>query len=99
MVVLQSLGWEHYEVHEPEPHILLFKYVGPYCSSCDELQDPGCCMWADVRGQETNELPTAGELAVLQISRRLEQLLMGLPPGARGSFTRAHVMLIRDIDT
>lgn len=22
----QSLGWEHYEVHEPEPHILLFKY-------------------------------------------------------------------------
>jgi hypothetical protein len=23
---LQSLGWEHYEVHEPEPHILLFKY-------------------------------------------------------------------------
>lgn len=25
--VSQSLGWEHYEVHEPEPHILLFKYV------------------------------------------------------------------------
>ncbi len=24
---LQSLGWEHYEVHEPEPHILLFKWV------------------------------------------------------------------------
>lgn len=24
---LQSLGWEHYEVHEPEPHILLFKYA------------------------------------------------------------------------
>lgn len=23
----QSLGWEHYEVHEPEPHILLFKCV------------------------------------------------------------------------
>lgn len=22
---MQSLGWEHYEVHEPEPHILLFK--------------------------------------------------------------------------
>lgn len=22
---VQSLGWEHYEVHEPEPHILLFK--------------------------------------------------------------------------
>lgn len=25
MTILQSLGWEHYEVHEPEPHILLFK--------------------------------------------------------------------------
>jgi Cyclin-dependent kinase regulatory subunit len=24
-MILQSLGWEHYEVHEPEPHILLFK--------------------------------------------------------------------------
>jgi cyclin-dependent kinase regulatory subunit CKS1 len=25
LTILQSLGWEHYEVHEPEPHILLFK--------------------------------------------------------------------------
>ncbi|EFX03595.1 oxidoreductin [Grosmannia clavigera kw1407] len=24
MGITQSLGWEHYEVHEPEPHILLF---------------------------------------------------------------------------
>jgi hypothetical protein len=23
--ITQSLGWQHYEVHEPEPHILLFK--------------------------------------------------------------------------
>jgi len=23
--ITQSLGWEHYEVHEPEPHILLLK--------------------------------------------------------------------------
>ncbi|KAF3930856.1 hypothetical protein ABW19_dt0203546 [Dactylella cylindrospora] len=23
--ITQSLGWEHYEVHAPEPHILLFK--------------------------------------------------------------------------
>lgn len=29
MGITQSLGWEHYEVHEPEPHILLFKYVCP----------------------------------------------------------------------
>lgn len=27
--VRQSLGWEHYEVHEPEPHILLFKSASP----------------------------------------------------------------------
>lgn len=27
LITPQSLGWEHYEVHEPEPHILLFKYV------------------------------------------------------------------------
>ncbi|GAB7365513.1 hypothetical protein MBLNU230_g6586t1 [Neophaeotheca triangularis] len=31
--ITQSLGWEHYEVHEPEPHILLFKrpckYMAP----------------------------------------------------------------------
>jgi hypothetical protein len=31
----QSLGWEHYEVHEPEPHILLFKYV--LCQACIKL--------------------------------------------------------------
>ncbi|KAJ8124849.1 hypothetical protein O1611_g8791 [Lasiodiplodia mahajangana] len=24
-IIRLSLGWEHYEVHEPEPHILLFK--------------------------------------------------------------------------
>lgn len=27
LTIQQSLGWEHYEVHEPEPHILLFKYA------------------------------------------------------------------------
>ena len=30
--ITQSLGWEHYEVHEPEPHILLFK-----CVSCGDF--------------------------------------------------------------
>jgi len=23
--IMQSLGWEHYEVHAPEPHVLLFR--------------------------------------------------------------------------
>jgi len=23
--VMQSLGWVHYEIHKPEPHILLFR--------------------------------------------------------------------------
>ncbi|KAF9075686.1 regulatory subunit of cyclin-dependent kinase [Rhodocollybia butyracea] len=31
--IQQSLGWEHYEVHAPEPHVLLFRrpkdYVAP----------------------------------------------------------------------
>ncbi|EPQ57930.1 regulatory subunit of cyclin-dependent kinase, partial [Gloeophyllum trabeum ATCC 11539] len=25
MGIQQSLGWEHYEVHAPEPHVLLFR--------------------------------------------------------------------------
>lgn len=28
--ITQSLGWEHYEVHAPEPHILLFKRPKDY---------------------------------------------------------------------
>ncbi|KAF4576319.1 transcription factor [Pleurotus pulmonarius] len=31
--ITQSLGWEHYEVHAPEPHVLLFRrrkdYIPP----------------------------------------------------------------------
>jgi cyclin-dependent kinase regulatory subunit CKS1 len=23
--ITQSLGWQHYEVHAPEPHVLLFR--------------------------------------------------------------------------
>ncbi|KAF9520004.1 hypothetical protein BS47DRAFT_1336265 [Hydnum rufescens UP504] len=23
--IIQSIGWEHYEVHAPEPHVLLFR--------------------------------------------------------------------------
>jgi hypothetical protein len=34
---MQSLGWEHYEVHEPEPHMLLFKYVGLVNNHLSEL--------------------------------------------------------------
>lgn len=31
--ITQSLGWQHYEIHAPEPHILLFKYIfpAPFC--------------------------------------------------------------------
>jgi cyclin-dependent kinase regulatory subunit CKS1 len=35
--ITQSLGWEHYEVHEPEPHILLFKYVLRFYSAIDSI--------------------------------------------------------------
>ncbi|KAJ3734062.1 cyclin-dependent kinase regulatory subunit [Lentinula guzmanii] len=35
--IKQSLGWEHYEVHVPEPHVLLFRrpkdYVPPTLST------------------------------------------------------------------
>ncbi|KAG0262844.1 transcription factor [Actinomortierella ambigua] len=34
--VKQSQGWEHYMIHEPEPHVLLFKrekdYQLKYCN-------------------------------------------------------------------
>ncbi len=30
MGIMQSLGWEHYEIHVPEPHILLFKREKDY---------------------------------------------------------------------
>ncbi|KAI0345306.1 CKS-domain-containing protein [Trametopsis cervina] len=28
--ITQSLGWEHYEVHAPEPHVLLFRRLKNY---------------------------------------------------------------------
>ncbi|KIK58338.1 hypothetical protein GYMLUDRAFT_246355 [Collybiopsis luxurians FD-317 M1] len=28
--IQQSLGWEHYEVHVPEPHVLLFRRAKDY---------------------------------------------------------------------
>ncbi|KAF8913505.1 regulatory subunit of cyclin-dependent kinase [Mucidula mucida] len=28
--ITQSLGWEHYEIHAPEPHILLFRRPKDY---------------------------------------------------------------------
>ncbi|KAK2466810.1 hypothetical protein APHAL10511_001068 [Amanita phalloides] len=28
--ITQSLGWEHYEVHAPEPHVLLFRRPKEY---------------------------------------------------------------------
>lgn len=52
---LQSLGWEHYEVHEPEPHILLFKYVRSQNTACTcrEKRDP-----LTSTTQATTRLPT-----------------------------------------
>jgi cyclin-dependent kinase regulatory subunit CKS1 len=54
MGITQSLGWEHYEVHEPEPHILLFKYVpNPIlASSCDMSKANG-----PPGGRSTTNLP------------------------------------------
>jgi len=30
LMIVQSHGWEHYMIHEPEPHILLFKREKDY---------------------------------------------------------------------
>ncbi|PFH61864.1 hypothetical protein XA68_15992 [Ophiocordyceps unilateralis] len=42
--ITQSLGWEHYEVHEPEPHILLFKrplnYQPPHATNTSATASP-----------------------------------------------------------
>ncbi|KAI4741291.1 hypothetical protein E4T50_08286 [Aureobasidium sp. EXF-12298] len=37
--ITQSLGWEHYEVHEPEPHILLFNALGATAHDEDDGDD------------------------------------------------------------
>ncbi|GAA5901652.1 hypothetical protein JCM5296_003342 [Sporobolomyces johnsonii] len=36
--ITQSLGWEHYEVHHPEPHILLFRREKDYQSKYGNAQ-------------------------------------------------------------
>lgn len=39
--ITQSLGWEHYEVHAPEPHILLFRREKDF----QEKYGPGGQLW------------------------------------------------------
>jgi len=46
--ITQSLGWEHYEVHEPEPHILLFKSV-----ACGCLKKEGKTLTRSADGRST----------------------------------------------
>lgn len=38
--VQQSHGWIHYMIHEPEPHILLFRRAikGPHPSQVDQMK-------------------------------------------------------------
>jgi hypothetical protein len=52
---MQSLGWEHYEVHEPEPHMLLFKYVGLVNNHLSEL--------LLIKYKEATQLRTAQSIA------------------------------------
>ncbi|KAF8163443.1 cyclin-dependent kinase regulatory subunit [Crassisporium funariophilum] len=41
--ITQSLGWEHYEVHAPEPHVLLFRrakdFVAPTQHTAARFKD------------------------------------------------------------
>ncbi|KAG7448167.1 CKS-domain-containing protein [Guyanagaster necrorhizus] len=43
--ITQSLGWEHYEIHAPEPHILLFRrpkdFVPPTQPALRRAKDAG----------------------------------------------------------
>ncbi|KZT02311.1 CKS-domain-containing protein [Laetiporus sulphureus 93-53] len=36
--ITQSLGWEHYEVHAPEPHVLLFRRRKNFMAPAHVLQ-------------------------------------------------------------
>jgi len=38
--ITQSLGWEHYEVHAPEPHVLLFRRPKNYVPPQQQPQQP-----------------------------------------------------------
>lgn len=38
--IMQSVGWEHYEVHAPEPHILLFRREKNYLIKVSYLLYP-----------------------------------------------------------
>ncbi|KAI0273476.1 regulatory subunit of cyclin-dependent kinase [Gloeopeniophorella convolvens] len=44
--ITQSLGWEHYEVHAPEPHVLLFRR-----SKAFDSQAAQAAMFNDVQPQ------------------------------------------------
>ncbi|CCM03618.1 uncharacterized protein FIBRA_05760 [Fibroporia radiculosa] len=36
--ITQSLGWEHYEVHAPEPHVLLFRRLKNFVNPVQQPQ-------------------------------------------------------------
>ncbi|KAF8205796.1 regulatory subunit of cyclin-dependent kinase [Mycena galopus ATCC 62051] len=38
--ITQSLGWEHYEVHAPEPHVLLFRRPKDFVPRSVTLHSP-----------------------------------------------------------
>ncbi|KAM0753598.1 CKS-domain-containing protein, partial [Meredithblackwellia eburnea MCA 4105] len=43
--IVQSIGWQHYEVHEPEPHILLFRRERNYQAKVSHSGDEASGVW------------------------------------------------------
>lgn len=39
--ITQSMGWEHYEVHAPEPHILLFRREKDFLEKVSRRKESG----------------------------------------------------------
>lgn len=65
--VQQSRGWEHYAIHRPEPHIMLFRYGGRRADLVQLLHGalPGSCegfkpMWTCERAISSRRKSPAG---------------------------------------
>lgn len=54
--VQQSRGWVHYAIHNPEPHIMLFRYVYDQCAASWWAQKEHGWLWA-ILWQTAQELP------------------------------------------
>ncbi|EST05042.1 Cyclin-dependent kinase, regulatory subunit [Kalmanozyma brasiliensis GHG001] len=50
--ITQSMGWEHYEVHAPEPHILLFRREKDFLEKYQAAQAQQAAAQAQANGKK-----------------------------------------------